>query len=333
MERKLRLAETQVESAKSAEARATQEADRLRAEMARHGSLLETVHRIEASLTAKAEEESKQFEEEITRLREKLTAEKSQHAIQIDNLNGKLHELETELKNLAKRKDEAMTELIHANERAELSKSEVVTLTAKCDRLESQLRSAKKRLGETDGNEEDIEATLQAKIDVISSELEATSAELIAAKESVATYQKIAKESENALKELTKATDAFKTSQEAEMGELQRHLAAAKEESAARHDAVIELTQDLSGLREEHGKEVAQLKKQISLMESELEQLRKDADGASALVENLKVDVERLRGEASEAQVGQVCFAVFLEAAPDLHCRLIGLHRITMIVN
>lgn len=308
---KLRLAESQAANAKSAEDRAVQEAERLRKDMNSHGSLFETVHRIDATLNAKKDEETNRLKEENTQLQDRLAAEQAKYALDVDRMNGRVHELEDELKELSKRKDDAMTELIRANEKFEASKLEVENLNSKCSRLESQLRSAKSRLGESDGDDEDVEASLQAKIDALTTELESTSAELIAEKESVATYQKIAKDSESALDELTEATNAFKVSQAAEMEELKRQLAATKQDVASRNEAIAELTNDITGLRESHDKVVGELKKQVLQLEDEAVQLRKDAEGASQLVEHMKVDIEKLREEAKSAQVGQVTIRGF----------------------
>lgn len=299
---KLRLAETQVETAKSSEVRLTNEITQLRTEIARQGALLDSVQRIEASISAKNEEAKEQLTEDYERLQESLSSERSKHSVEAENLSGRIRELELDFKSSNDKKDEALAAVLEVKQQL-LSKSEhVQELTSKCSTLEAELRSAKRKLGVEDIEGEDVELALQAKVISLTTDLEAAQAELASAKERVKNYQNLATTNEDALTELTKAMDEYKKTQQNEMDALTKKLEDLKKEAEPKQQMIVELTNDLANQRSEREKAVTELQGKISSLEAEAETLRKDAEVAESRVAAMSAEVASYQADATTAQ-------------------------------
>ncbi|KAI2506744.1 hypothetical protein MHU86_7639 [Fragilaria crotonensis] len=146
-EMKLRLAKTQEETAKSAEARLVGEVLQLRSEAARQGSLSETVQRIEASLSAQNQEDKEKLKEEADRLKLLLENERLRSGLELENLQSRVKELELTALEAERKKDQAMKESIAAKGEALAATTDRQKSIAQIARLESELSSAKKKLG------------------------------------------------------------------------------------------------------------------------------------------------------------------------------------------
>ena len=302
---KVRLAETQVQTAKASELRLSTEMTQLRNEIARQGALLESVQRIEASLSAKSEESKEKMMEDSLRLEQILSSERSKHSLEIENFNGRIRELELDLKNVESKKDEALTAVIEAKKEGLANATTVQELRLKCSGLEAELRSAKRMLGTEDIEAENVEITLQGKVISLTTDLEAARAELTTAKERVATYQKLAKTNEDALAELSKATEDYKKAHVEEMDSLKHQVEEMKKEAGAKQQLIVELTDDLANQRGEQEKALAELKAQVVALEAEAENLKKDAEVADSRVAAMTADVASYRADALTAQVRQ----------------------------
>ena len=300
---KLRLAETQVETAKASELRLSNEVTQLRMEIARQGALLDSVQRIEASLYAKNEETKERLTEDYQRLQEVLSSERSKHALETENLSGRIRDLELDLKSAEEKKDEALVAVLEVKKQVLAKSEQVQQLTSKCSTLEAELRSAKKKLGVEDIEGEDVELALQAKIISLTTDLEAAQVELTSAKERVVSYQNLAKTNEDALTELTKATDEYKKARKEELDALKKKLEEMKNDTDAKQQMIVELTNDLANQRGEREKAVAELKGKIDSLESEAESLRKDAEVAESRVAAMSAEVLSYQADATTAQV------------------------------
>jgi nucleoprotein TPR len=299
---KLRLAETQVETAKASELYLSNQVTQLRTEIARQGALLESVQRIENSISAKNEETKERLFEDYQRLQDELSTERSKHNLETENLSGRIRELEIDLKAANEKKDEALASELETKKQALVTSEKVHELKTKCSTLEAELRAAKKKLGVEDIDGEDMEVVLQAKVISLTADLEKAQEELKLAKESATKYQNFAttKEEENA--ELAKAFDLFKKQQQEEIEALRIKLEQTKKEAEPQQQLIIELTNDLANQRGEREKVVAELKAKVASLEAESESLRKDAEIAESRVASMSAEVAAYQADATTAQ-------------------------------
>ena len=303
IEAKLRLSETQLATVRAAEGRLMEENRHLHTEIASQGALMESVRRIESSLSAKAESERTTLQQEVESLQQKLSVAESNFATRLENANSRILELEGIHQELQASDQKHQMETLAATKSMLESAAELQTLKASFKSLEAQLRSAKRKLGEGDtDNEEDMEMKLQSRIDSLEADLEAARSEIAALQESANTYKALAKTSESELSEIRQATDTYKADTEKELVELKQLLAGSQNENLSRQKIICDLTNDLAGQRGEREKLEAELQSQISLLQAEIQNNEKDVTSAKALAAVLQNDIVSLRTEASSAQ-------------------------------
>ena len=300
-ERKQRLAEAQSQTAKSSELRLNVELSQVRSELSRQGSLVESVRKIEAGMAARNDEEKEKLKDSHDRISQLLEAERSKYTVEMENMQNSIRDLEVEIKSIESKKDGALTELVAAKEEALASTTALNILTSKCDKLQSQLASAKRKLGDVDVD--DAEVTLGARLEVVIGELEQTKLDLTAANTRVSEFQKISKASEDALGDLTKATEAFKSSCAAKIEELTRKIDVLKKENQAKQNLIIELTNDLTKRRSDQEIEMEKLQNKITALTDEVVNAKKDSESATLRADSLAIEMEKYRSELSQAQV------------------------------
>lgn len=303
---KLRLAETQAEAARAAEHRITEESKQLRIDISKQGALIESIQRIEANFSSKSAAEEDSFKSQIASLTEKLSTGGSKHTAELESLKITITDQDIRIKELEEKSLTSAKEALDAKKESLNATAEQQKLTKKCSLLEAQLRTAKKKLGETAGEEQDVEAELQSKILSITEELEASRKEAETLKERVATYQKLAKDNETALAELTSATNEAKKAQEEELDNLKKQLEVAHSETAKRKEMISELTNDLASQSEERLQAVEELNKKVSELQEEALSHQTDAAASESRYTQLAKEVEGLKSEMTNAQVSCV---------------------------
>ena len=301
MEQKSRMAETQVATMKAAEKRALEDNNQLRNEIARQGQLLESISRIEASLSAKKEEEASKVKEQCESLTQQLANQASKHSVEVENLSSKIHDLEVRSKELESSREKAQKESLSAQKNVVTKEQEIQKLNTKCSTLASQLHAIRKKYGETDDSS-DVDVTLQSKIKSLTTELEANKAELATQKEAADNFQRVAKTSENALADLTKTSQEYKKAHEEEVAKLNSKIEELQKEANSKQEVVAELSKDLMNQRGEQEKANEGLKSEVESLKNRIEGYEKDAESANARVAALKLDLENLREEESKAQ-------------------------------
>lgn len=298
---KLRLAESQVEQAKAAEQRMADESNQLRSEISRQGALIESIQRIEASLSAKAASEEESLRSQIASLTEKLSTVESKNSLQIENLSGKVTDQEVAIKDLEQRREQAATEALGAKKETLKVATELQLANKKLTLLQAQLRAAKKKLGET-GEDQDVEGELRSKVASLTEELMTTRKEVATLADRAATYEKMANDNEAAVAEQTKASTAAKQAHEEEIVALQSQLEAATTQSAKSREIITELTNDLASQRGDRAKELDDMKKRTVELESQSEKYKKDAESALDRYSQLEAEVLVLRTDVTNAQ-------------------------------
>jgi len=274
-ETRLRLAETQAETSKLSQKRATDEAAQLRAEVARQGVLIDSIRRIENSLTAKSEGELESLKEELGRQVKNATGEKKRFEAEIKNLNERVSEAEARFHEATKVKDKA----------------------------EAEAASAKKALDKArSGSQDNVDVASQEKVDALTTELASAKDEIKTLEDTLADYKKVAKGSEASMAEVSKVAASMKQSQKEEVERLKTQLANAEKEGVAKQDMIVEMTKDLSGQREEREKAEASLKLKITGLETQLQVKEKDFESLEAAFAASKVDFETMQSDLSLAQ-------------------------------
>ena len=297
VEAQLRLAETQVQTVRSSETRLANDANQLRTELAKQGALLDSVQRIEASLSAKSAADTERLEEDLKRNTELLTSERTKHSADIEKLQGNISDLEVLLKEQETKKNDALTNMVKAKEDLVQARSDYQALSERCTGLELSLSQAKRKLGEADEDDdgEDKLATLGA-------DLESTRSQLATAKERIEDLQDIAKSNETALADMTKASEEYKKKAEAELEKLKKELEATKRTAQMKQDMLDELGKDLASSRGEQEKVVSDLKAKIESMEAEVASAKQDAEAAQSRMEAIASEMKTYQADAAAAQ-------------------------------
>lgn len=300
----MNLAETKAETAKAAESRLAVENRRIIEELARQGALVESVQRMEASLSAKNSEKEERLKEDVDRLSQQIENERRTGAVEVENLQNRIHEFETVRGLLEAKKDEAVAEALKAKKESLAAIKDQKELSSRCASLELEVKTAKQLVEETG-----TDAALRSTVSTLKEELATAQADLSKSKERESNYERLAKENEKALSDMTTAFQDLKKSRDVEEESLRKQIESAKKEGAAKHEMIVELTKDLSVHRDEQAKVVGELEKQLSMKESEFEAAKKDAEAASSRVEAAQLEMEKYRGEAHSAKVsaGVLC--------------------------
>jgi nucleoprotein TPR len=293
---RLRLVETEAETAKAAEKRLLEEVGQLRADISRQGSFIDSIRRIESNLSAKDETEKEELKTRIQRLQEELEHEKSKIASAVEMANSRVLVLETrvESSDAASRKAQAD---------ATTAKEELAKVKGDFQVLESQLQAAKSKLGDAvEVDDSSPLSSLRAKVESLELELRATRAEKESLLERVDNYQKIARESEAALLDLKAATEREHGSQSEEVDALKSRLDFALKDSKAKEDVIRELTDQLGAQRGERQKLESELQSQINKLTSAAQQNEMEAETAKASVAAMKLDFENMKTDVAKMQ-------------------------------
>ena len=300
---KLLLAEAEAGSAKAAEKRISDEANQLRSELSRQGAVLDGVQRIESSLLLKNNTDIESYKLEIVSLKEKLESAGKKQETALSDLKEKVSEQQLQIKEMETSWAKASNEALEANKQSLTSAKKAELATKKCSLLERQLAIAKKKLGETDGaDEKDPESVLRSKLETLTVDLEGAKKEVETWKTRAATYEKLAKENEAAVSEMTEAANATKKALEENIAQLERRLVSSDEEMSKRKEIITELTNDLSAQREERDKAVNEVKQQIAGFKADAEKNQKKAEDVENRFVQLQKDVGAIQNELLEAQ-------------------------------
>jgi nucleoprotein TPR len=240
---------------------------------------------------------------EITTLKEKLVSTENKQETILDDLKGKIADQELQLKNLETSQANASKEALEAKKESLAAINKADVATKKSSVLERQLKIAKKKLGETDGdNEQDVESELRAKLESLTTDLEDSKKETETWKARSATYEKLAKDNEAAVSAMTKASDATKKSLEESITKLKEEMKFTDTEMSKRKEVITELTNDLSAQRDERDKAVNKVKQQIARFKADAEKYQNKAEDVESRFVQLQSDVNVLQSDLAEAQ-------------------------------
>lgn len=300
---RLRLVETEAETAKAAEKRLLEEVGQLRADISRQGSFIDSFRRIESSISAKDETEKEELKTRVQRLQEELGHEKSKTASAVEMANSRVLVLEARVESSDAANRKAQADGAKAKEELANVKAELQVASAKCQVMESQLQAAKSKLGEAvEVDDSSPWTSLQAKVESLELELKATQAEKESLQERVDNYQKIARESEATLLDLKAATEREHGSQSEEVDALKSKLEFALKDSKAKEEVIRELTDQLGAQRGERQKLESELQSKINTLTSAAQQNEMVAETAKASVAAMKLDLENMKADVAKMQ-------------------------------
>eukprot|EP00977_Amphora_coffeiformis_P000419 scaffold108_cov162-Amphora_coffeaeformis.AAC.30 len=300
-ETKLRRAQADVEAAKAGERRANEDNSELRREIARQGSIIESVRRIESSLSARSTTETESLKEEKEHLKQQLVNDRKKLEAEIENLKERVRETEARIVEAGNIKSKAEAEMLEAKKSLLASETEKRSLALKFENLEAKLRAANKKLGITEDSDQ-ADVSLQARVDELSAEVEKGKAEITSLQKSVETYKKIAKDGEKSYNDLSTAAEELKKKQSKELADKSLELESVRSESAKRQEMIVELTNDLSKQREEAQQAESKLKAEISMTQAQMESFEKDAESSKAAAAAAALDLETLQNELASTQ-------------------------------
>eukprot|EP00579_Thalassiosira_antarctica_P013616 CAMPEP_0201939780 /NCGR_PEP_ID=MMETSP0903-20130614/43907_1 /ASSEMBLY_ACC=CAM_ASM_000552 /TAXON_ID=420261 /ORGANISM="Thalassiosira antarctica, Strain CCMP982" /LENGTH=2217 /DNA_ID=CAMNT_0048481399 /DNA_START=64 /DNA_END=6717 /DNA_ORIENTATION=- len=292
---KMRLLEVQLQTSTSNETRMESDANSLRSEIARQETLLSSVQRIEASLTAKSEGELENLQQEVKRLHETKVDDATKHGEVVQKLEGKVADFEVRVKELGEQKEAATVEAAKANLDGEKLQVTIQELTMKLKLSEKELTAAKVKLGDVT-IDTSVEEVLEAKVATLTAELESTKSDLAMAQKRIVDYQTIAKAAEEQVVELTVASTKYKD-------ETTSSLKTLRQSEQSQRDAVRELTNDLLSHRADKEKAVSELKAKVDSLTVQLAGAKEDAAKANSRMESLTAEAKRYQLDATNANV------------------------------
>mmetsp|Transcript_346 Transcript_346/g.512 ORF Transcript_346/g.512 Transcript_346/m.512 type:complete len:247 (+) Transcript_346:595-1335(+) len=201
-----RLMEAQLENSLQSEKRLMAEADSLRNELGRQGSLLESVHRIESSLLARTTENEQQRHDKIEKERKVMAQEALKQSAELERLQRIAEDLDEKRLSAEQARDMAMKEFLEAKESAVNASQNLIETQAREDRLKVKCQELENELASSKASLEAISSssTNKAKdktIEHLTTELESVKGDLLNARERLITFQKIAKDSKASLAE------------------------------------------------------------------------------------------------------------------------------------
>lgn len=300
-ETKMRRAQADLEAAKAADRRINEDNSELRREIARQGSIIQSIRRIESSLSAKGATEVESLKEEKERLQKQLADDRKKLEAEIENLKERVRETEARVFEADKAKTKAEAELLEAKKSLLASETEKRSLTLKHENTESKLRAANKKLGITEDSDQ-ADVSLQARVDELSAEVEKGKEEIATLQKNVETYKKIASDKEKSYQDLSTAAEELKKKQAKELSDKSEELERVRSESEKRQEMIVELTSDLSKQRDDAQESESKLKGEISMLQTKMETYEKDAESAKAAAAAASLDLDTLKSELGATQ-------------------------------
>jgi len=298
-EMKLRLAETLVETAKAVEGRLDGDNRQLRTEITRQGALQESVQRIEASLSAKNDEDKEILKEQNSQLKDILNQERSKGELALENARNHINELEMEVKETLRNKEQAMTNLASTKQEVTSFTIEHQNREKNIASLKTELKSLKERVNITSG---DAEASLKKKLEILTKEHKDAKLEVLSMKERSTNFEKIAKAREQEITMLLRGSKEFKKEREEEIKKLQKKNLDVKNEGIKKDAVISDFTRDLSAHRDEQKKSEAILNEKITSLEVQVINSEKDTEAAIARSSEILSEVENYKKNAAESQ-------------------------------
>lgn len=291
--------EAQYQSAQAAESRLTTENETLRLELGRQGDLLNSVQRIEASVSARSSQDMEKLEQEKHQLENKLKEIEVSVQNEKDATKDEITALGLKITVLEKAKDDSLEKALRAKDELSKARDQLRFFEEKSNTLEKDLGVAQSEL-ETyqcaGGNAQ------KEQIASLKSNLQSTESDLTKTKERIATYQEIAKKAEENYAELVKATELYKTEQTSLLQKMKEERDALLKDGEIKQAAVQELSKNLNDERMQRETKESELNAQITVLQNKVEVLTEDLQATNARLSSLTEEISGKNGEIDMAQ-------------------------------
>lgn len=298
---KLRLTESQIETARKAEERASNEAKQLRIELTRQESLSSSVQRIEATLAAKRTATEESYKIEVKELSQKLSELKEDHASELRRIEEELNDRDIRLKCAEDLSEKATRGALLAEKKLLEVNAAKKLLEEKNTSLESDLLVTKEKLFPLEnGNPVN---DLNMKIESLTEKFNSAKKENEGLKKQISALKEVSRGSEDAVVEMTNALKIANSSRTDELSVLEDQLRVATAELEKMKQVVADLTRDLSNQRAEREKVVQDGRTKLIEAESKINRFQSNAEDARLQCKELDSEVAQLKLDAANAQV------------------------------
>lgn len=293
----VRLATSNIQTLKEAEARLNAENASLRSELSRHVALHESMQKIEASLSTSDDTLRQKYEDDIAQLASTLSTEKSDLKMQIEKLQNLVEDANLRVQAAEKEKEQALLKASESKDSLIRAIEERKTVDDKIKSLESDLNAAKIKLGEAN-----VDKSEQEKFEDLQNELASVKAELDAANKKIIDYKSMAQTSEETLTSANTASQEIKKAALDQIKQLQSELKIATETAKMRQDALEALSSDLSTSRSEQEKVTDELKAQIEVLKTEVRDAKVSQETSEKQKSNAVQELKLYKDEAQSAK-------------------------------
>ncbi|CAJ1951390.1 unnamed protein product [Cylindrotheca closterium] len=297
---KLRVAESQTETARKAEERASNEAKQLRMELTSQVSLGNSIQRIETTLAARNTGIEESYKSELRIVSKKLSDREEEHASELRRLKEEVNDQGIRLMSAEDTRKEAAKEALQANRKLLETIAVNKQLEELIQSLKSDLIEAQEKLGPADSRNPVNELRMQ--VESLTEKYKIAKEENESLKKIVVELKEVSKGSEDAVLEMTNALKIASTARSDELSTLDDQLTVANAELEKMKQVVADLTRDLSSQREQREKAVQDGKSKLIEAESRIAKLRSDAENAHLQCKELESEVAQLRLDASISQ-------------------------------
>lgn len=271
-----RLLETQLEMTKLEQKRMYEENIQMRSEISRQDTLVDSIRKLETSLSTNKQSEHESLRQENTSLLTRLNKDSLKSQIILDqnkNLELRIVEMETMNESVTKQRKNYEQTLVNAQD---------------------TIKSLRNNPG--DGyNSVDIVGNTQ--VEILRSENEALRDENKALNESIVSSTRLAKESERGLVELKKIMDQMNTEKNNEIEVLTQQVHTCNSTLVSKDEIIRNLNDSHDKQTVEHLKAVEELKSTIVLLETNSRDIEHDLESAKASSAVALHDLESLRDE------------------------------------
>ena len=303
----MRRQEIELEVTKQSESRLIQQVNEAREEVKRHANLTDYLHRIEAGLQSRSEEEKE------TLLRERDSLKKAYETLrkQVDDKNAideqKSKAVDDELRSLRTKLEVKVSEVSSLNEAIIKEQSVAKASQERSALLEKQLTIAQDKLNMLQGNsivESLIEKEMAEKeiaLQQAKNEVESLRSQLQSAEIHVDQFRKLSSANEQALKDIHTKFQEFQVRAEQEVKSYDEEIQRLRQESHEHRQSSQQLIQDLEANQDALIKLKQSHQDEVNILQEEKQLLSIENDAAKAQLATINLDASKFQQQAKLA--------------------------------
>jgi nucleoprotein TPR len=297
----------ELEVTKQSETRLIQQVNEAREEVKRHATLTDYLHRIEAGLQSRSEEEKESL------LREKDTVKKAYETLrkQVDDKNAideqKSKALDDELRSLRTKLEVKVSEVSTLNEALIKEQSVAKSSQERSVLLEKQLSIVQDKLNMLQGNsivESLLEKEMAEKemaLQQAKNEIESLKNQLQSAEVHVDQFRKLSSANEQALKDIRSKFQEFQDKTENEVKAYEEEIQRLRQESQEHRQSSQQMIQDLEANQDALMKLKQTHQDQMNALQEEKQLLSIEYESVKAQLSTIHIDMNKFQQQAKLA--------------------------------